>query len=313
VHHPDKNPGDENAKIRFQQLSDAYQVLSDEELRAKYDKGGKGGLDEHPKMDAKAFYAMMFGSEEFEPLIGRLRVATEMFLEDEPFEVPSGENPELFRQLHRELVSWKQEVACAMNLVDLIKPYVVDELDEAAFREKLKVLAKELASNPVGGAMVRLIGTCYQEKARINLGTANVGGGVTERIGGASSVMQHKANKLLTYASVASSAVKAQGAMAKAEKAEADGSSEKVQELKSEAAQRMVKTLWHSTVLEVDAFLGKVCKKVTHDSSVEKEVRRKRAHALSVAGEVFIANGSDTEGGLQELGRMLGNEGEHSS
>ncbi|MDB5272271.1 MAG: cbpA [Chitinophagaceae bacterium] len=40
-HHPDLNPNDNAAKVKFQQINEANEVLSDPEKRKKYDKYGK--------------------------------------------------------------------------------------------------------------------------------------------------------------------------------------------------------------------------------------------------------------------------------
>ena len=44
-YHPDKNPGDEEAVVRFKEAAEAFEVLSDGEKRARYDRYGHAGVD----------------------------------------------------------------------------------------------------------------------------------------------------------------------------------------------------------------------------------------------------------------------------
>lgn len=77
--HPDKNPGDETAHARFQAIGEAYQVLSNDDLRKRYDKFGKeeavpgGGFE-----DPAEFFGMIFGGEAFVDLIGELSLMKDL-------------------------------------------------------------------------------------------------------------------------------------------------------------------------------------------------------------------------------------------
>ena len=71
--HPDKNPNDPKATERFQAISEAYQVLGDDELRAKYDKyGRKEAIPQGGFEDAAEQFSVIFGGDAFASYIGEL-------------------------------------------------------------------------------------------------------------------------------------------------------------------------------------------------------------------------------------------------
>ena len=43
-YHPDKNPGDKASEEKFKEAAEAYEVLSDEQKRQRYDQFGHAGV-----------------------------------------------------------------------------------------------------------------------------------------------------------------------------------------------------------------------------------------------------------------------------
>jgi DnaJ family protein A protein 2 len=58
IYHPDKPTGNEE---KFKQITEAYEVLSNDEKKQKYDKFGKAGLGEGGGMDPRDIFEHIFG------------------------------------------------------------------------------------------------------------------------------------------------------------------------------------------------------------------------------------------------------------
>ncbi|KAF8674535.1 X-domain of DnaJ-containing [Rhizoctonia solani] len=78
-HHPDKNRDDPSAEETFKQISIAYQVLSDPELRKKYNEfGPKEGTPDAGFVDPEEIFSAIFGGERFVPIIGHISLGKDM-------------------------------------------------------------------------------------------------------------------------------------------------------------------------------------------------------------------------------------------
>lgn len=53
--HPDRNPGDCEAETRFKEATEAYQVLSDDQKRRRYDQFGHAGVEGMPDLGGDIF------------------------------------------------------------------------------------------------------------------------------------------------------------------------------------------------------------------------------------------------------------------
>ena len=79
-HHPDKNPGDDEAIALFKEAAEAFEVLSDKDKRARYDRHGHAGFDGSARArefsdvnDIFSAFGDIFGDSGFGDLFGGRR------------------------------------------------------------------------------------------------------------------------------------------------------------------------------------------------------------------------------------------------
>jgi curved DNA-binding protein CbpA len=79
--HPDKNPNDPEGEEKFKTLATAYQVLSDPELRHKYNEFGAstpGLVPEDGFVDPEEVFGSLFGGKRFQDIIGTISIGKDM-------------------------------------------------------------------------------------------------------------------------------------------------------------------------------------------------------------------------------------------
>lgn len=201
--HPDKNHDDPAAAEKFQQLGHAYNILSNDQLRAAYDKNGKSETTAEEDMaaqqiDAMVFFNVMFGSTLVEPYIGELAIAhmADSMLKQSQEDGPggmSGMTKEEFEQLPEEererimdekikamreetaFKAAKRQVQCAKNLRERVKVFETidpqsDSQKVAEFIAGCRQEASQIAAGAQGDLYLKTIGFSLEVNAEEYLG-----------------------------------------------------------------------------------------------------------------------------------------------
>lgn len=71
-YHPDRNPGDKEAEHKFKEISEAYQILSDAEQRATYDRYGHAAFEQGGRAGFGGFEFSSGFSDIFDEMFGEI-------------------------------------------------------------------------------------------------------------------------------------------------------------------------------------------------------------------------------------------------
>eukprot|EP00531_Pseudo-nitzschia_arenysensis_P002092 CAMPEP_0116143122 /NCGR_PEP_ID=MMETSP0329-20121206/15280_1 /TAXON_ID=697910 /ORGANISM="Pseudo-nitzschia arenysensis, Strain B593" /LENGTH=541 /DNA_ID=CAMNT_0003638417 /DNA_START=117 /DNA_END=1742 /DNA_ORIENTATION=+ len=289
-YHPDKNPGDDEAAEKFKLCAEAYQVLSDPELRAKYDKGGRDVLSgdktsatDFEKPDPSLLLAFLFGSDRFNSYVGRLATSTSALL---------GDNTKVSAKDARTL----QERRCArlaLTLVMRINPWVDMNFKET--EDTWKIQAEELKKASYGWELVKVIGLAYELAATQFLGNKDSGIGLPSitkwaggRVASVRKAAQNNKNKWETQTAQMDIVMVQAQYQKMIENATSDIERLKLQrEMETTAANVMMKMIWHTTSVDITSTIHETCQMVFFDQSVDKKIRQMRGKAVKRLGKIF--------------------------
>ncbi|CAD2098649.1 DnaJ protein, putative [Plasmodium vinckei brucechwatti] len=175
-YHPDKNPNDDEAKIKFQKINEAYQVLCDEEKREEYDRFGLNATNGMFMLDPSVLFVLLYSSEELKDYIGTLRIA--YYIQMIYNSSDSIEDLHAVRNVIKKEIDLEQkqrEVKLALLLRDKLKLYMEDE---TAWASKMENELKRSMGSYFSSSILESIGWVYNNVASAYIAEVTTFGGV---------------------------------------------------------------------------------------------------------------------------------------
>ena len=309
-YHPDKvAKDDKEAADKFKDIAEAYQVLSDPELRAKYNKEGKDGLsadrtdvaDSPNQADPTILFAFLFGSDKFGDYVGRLAMATSALVADSPKIGPK----------EARTVQQRRVTRLAIKLAERLEIWTTEDYDGA--KAIWESAAADLGTASYGTELVHLIGRAYSLAANQFLGSLDSGVGmpsIAKWSKGQYAKIEKSADKAGNQRDVLVAGMKMmtvqQQAAQKLAEAKSDEERAKIQkEMEDAQVVGMLQVMWTTTAVDITSTLHEVAQMVLHDQSVDKDTLLRRGHGLKKMGEIFEACPTPLESGQADEAKKL--------
>ncbi|KAG8873181.1 hypothetical protein FRB97_006976 [Tulasnella sp. 331] len=333
LHHPDKHPGDPTAEERFKKIAIAYQVLSDPELRKKYNEfGAKEGAPADGYVDPEEVFSAIFGGDRFIPLIGEISLGKDMKealqqaedAEEEESTAASGSGstvatkdakgrpvltPE--QKLKKEEKERKLQIEKAKAREQRVKKLVEN------MERKLSIYVEACTGRPAEDSETA---RSWREICRIEAEDLKnesygvellhaIGHTYTSKsrhylasystpwgVGGWLHNVQGKYHVFSETVSTVRSALELKRVFDELAAAEATGiSAEDKRKLEEQAAEKGLQALFKGAKLEIDSVLRETCDRVLTDPASSRDKLIARAVALGMLGDAFLAIRKDSE------------------
>lgn len=244
--HPDKTGGTTTAA--FLELQEAYNILSNEDSRAHYDKNGRGKADDIS--DIQARFGGLFGGAQgrFDEFIGEISIISEMGNAIRKGESGGTSEDQEQRTKATEKKRKDRIEALSRNLTGKLDQYRPD--DPAAFDQLVEQWMEDLKHESFGVELLNVIGEVYRltsAASPYHPGTAS------SWTGSWLPSLKMKGLYITSTVSTVRKAYRVKSAFAKLEKTNGEGSdgAGKSAGLEEEAAKAAIEAIWEGVRAEV--------------------------------------------------------------
>lgn len=276
--HPDKNPSPE-AEEEFKAVSEAYQVLMDEDTRAAYDRYGKEGLEPAGGFaDPAMFFSMLFGGGKFEDFIGTLGLSSAMSdMNEEDESNPNSETNLSGFGTSDDPIRKERIKVLTEKLRERLEVWKNNS-------EIIKELVKELVEESYGWQLLGAIGYVYEKKASTFIGQNKFLGipGFFSKIGDKAHIAKETVSTLKAAVSAASQANEIK-------ERETELSEEENTFIQEEILKKTFHAMWCLNKLDIEHVLRVACENILLEAEKPLPQRLELAKHLKSLGELFLA------------------------
>jgi len=279
--HPDKNPDNAEAELKFKAISEAYECLSDPQKRQIYNTQGKEGVHHAAsgQVDIKMVFKLMFGGGQFDELFGdvcELPMLKQMIgvQQQNPYE----QDPR-FMHANQEKLRREEDIYCkqlAIKLKEKLEQCAA--LGDRGFKELCDKDGLELCEAPGGVELLAMVGYVYAQEGKQY-------GGRFFGFEGFFAQIQEKAHVASTGTAVLMDAIKTANMH---QEMQAGARSEEEQRKNEAKMMRSgLNVVWKMGKMLLEERVRRVCEIMM--SSVDKDARKVAAlgHALIEMGECY--------------------------
>ena len=312
--HPDKNP-DANSAERFREISVAYQVLSDDKKRARYNRQGITESDgDSMDIDPLLFLSVILGSDLVEDYVGDIGIASFV---DSIYRLSQG-SAEGFdpRDLwtDTDLSQQKRRVDIASNLRRRVESYVNgDDSAREEFTKQCRMEAEKIAETTFGPTYLMAIGDALvvhsdeyigQHDTLLGVGgqlasLRRVGHGLTARIKTGKAFLAVAKQGIEAYRS-------SDGSQMFTDEASKDDQAQLLMEIGEKTLPSVLELVLQIVANDIRRTLKYSCTKLFADAgSTSKEERLQRARAVSIIGKEFQSKGKTSYVGMSDLQQVV--------